>query len=343
MKIVQYTDPSQDVRDRVGLIEDDTLIDLTAAPGAPASLHDVYYGHGGDRDGIVAACGALSGGAERRDLGDLLTNVDDPERPHLRSPVTAPPGSDHLFRIWLAGVTHADSAKLREIEAKQSTGVAVNVYDQKYRECSEGGIPELFAKSDPSSLVGHGVSVSRPASTLRLVPETELVTVYGLRADGSIERIGYTGGNDYTDNGIEAQNPLNLPQAKNWSGGCASLGPVIVTDDAFDDGAVEVTCDVVRGGETVASKAGFTGQDHLNTPDGLFHLERSLFERIPLGPGQLQVFYWGTPIVFADADLPSGLLDGDTVRMTFAGIGALENPVVDWAPPAQLDRLRPGA
>jgi len=237
-------------------------------------------------------------------------------------------------------VTHADSAKLREIEARQSTGMAVNVYDQKYRECSAGGLPELFSKSDPDSVSAHGEAVSRPANTLRLVPETELVTVYGLRADGQVERIGYTGGNDLTDNGIEAQNPLNLPQAKNWSGGYASLGPVVVTDDEFDDGEVEVTCEVVRSGEIIASKAGLTGQNHLNMPDGLFHLERSLFSRIPLKNHQLQILYWGTPIVFSDADLASGLLEGDTVRMTFSGVGELENPVVPLPDAGQLLHLR---
>lgn len=341
MRIVQYTDTTRAIPDRVAVIEDDTLIDLTSGPTAPASLYDVYYGNGGDEVGIVEACRALVGGGEKRSLGDLLSNTNDGSRPRLRSPVTAPRGENHRFRIWLAGVTHADSAKLREIEAKQSTGVDVNVYDQKYREASAGGIPELFAKSDTDSLVAHGENVSRPANTLRLVPETELVTVYGLRRDGQIERIGYTGGNDYTDNGIEAQNPLNLPQAKNWSGGCASLGPVLVTEDAFDDAEVEVTCDVVRDGETVASKRGHTGQNHLNMPDGLYHLERSLFERIPLCPFELQVLYWGTPIVFSDADLESGLLAGDVVRMTFAGIGSLENPVVDWKAPDQLGRLQP--
>lgn len=341
MRIVQYTDPSQSIPDRVGLVENDTLVDLTTSPTAPTSLHDVYYQNGGDQSGINAACETLADRSENRALGDLLTNVTDPGRPHLRSPITAPAGLNHLLRIWLAGVTHEDSAKLREIEAKQSTGSSVNVYDQKYRECSSGGIPELFAKSDTDSLSAHGGSVAKPESTLRLVPETELVSVYGLRQDGQIERIGYTGGDDYTDNGIEAQNPLNLPQAKNWCGGCASLGPMIVTNDEFDDSDVKVTCEVIRSGECVASKTGHTGQNHLNMPDGLFHLERSLFERIPLLAKQLQVLYWGTPIVFSDSDLPSGLLDGDTVRMTFDGIGTLENPVKAWKPPGQLKNLQP--
>jgi 2-dehydro-3-deoxy-D-arabinonate dehydratase len=341
LRIIQYNDPDRPLQDRVGLIDEETLIDLTASPQAPTSLYDIYYRHGGNRDGIVSTCQTLAESGERRALGNMLDNTSDPTMPHLRSPVTAPKGANHLLRIWLAGVTHADSAKLREIEAKQSTGVSVNVYDQKYRECESGGIPELFAKSDPDSMAAHGGDIARPANTLRLVPETELVSVYGLRQDGQVERIGFTGGNDYTDNGIEAQNPLNLPQAKNWSGGCASLGPVLVTDDAFDDAEVEVSCDIIRARQTVASKTGLTGQNHLNAPDRLFHLERSLFERIPLQPYEFQVFYWGTPIVFGDADLESGLLEGDVVRMVFNGIGELENPIVSAPAQGQLARLKP--
>ena len=243
------------------------------------------------------------------------------------------------MRIWLAGVTHEDSAKLREIEAKQATGDAVNVYDQKYRECAQGGTPELFSKNDTAALVGPGGSISHPHNTQRLVPETELVTIYGLNTTGQIERLGYTGGNDYTDNGIEAENPLNLPQAKNWSHGCASLGPLMVTNSVYDDSSVAVSCEVLRNNTRIAYKEGHTGQNHLNMPDGLFHLERSLFSRLPLEPDTLQILYWGTPIVFSDDDLESGLREGDRVCMTFEGIGPLENPIAAFPQTNQLQWL----
>ena len=54
-------------------------------------------------------------------------------------------------------------------------------------------------------------------------------------------------------------------------------------------------------------------------PDGLLHMERTLFRRMPLELGQLQALYWGTPIVFSEADLADGLQTGDVVRMTFEG------------------------
>lgn len=338
MRLIQFNDPDLSPTDRVGIIEGDTLNDLTASEGSPTSLHDIFYRCGGAQNGFLTAAEALAGSGSKGPLGSLLDGHDG-ERT-IRSSVTAPAGSKHLLRIWLAGVTHEDSAKLREVEAKQATGQAINVYDQKYRECAEGGIPELFAKTDPDSCVAHRQPIARPDTTIRLVPETELVSVYGLRSYGQVERIGFTGGNDYTDNGLEAANPLNLPQAKNWSGGCASLGPVLVTDDAFDYNDVTVSCDVIRNSETVAGKQGGTGNANLNMPEGLLHLERALFGRVPLEPNELQVLYWGTPIVFSDADLAEGLLAGDIVRMAFSGgIGDLENPIVDWSPPKQLDHL----
>ncbi|MCY3682422.1 MAG: fumarylacetoacetate hydrolase family protein [Gemmatimonadetes bacterium] len=338
MKLLQFAQPERG--SRLGLVKGDEVFDLTACAPHPASLHDLYYRHGGNKNSIASTVEAINiHNALRLSLRDLLDNTDDPDQPHLISPVTAPTDAPHKLRIWLAGVTHEDSAKLREIEAKQATGDAVNVYDQKYRECAQGGTPELFAKNDTAALVGHGGSISHPHNTQRLVPETELVTIYGLNATGQIERLGYTGGNDYTDNGIEAENPLNLPQAKNWSHGCASLGPLMVTNSAYDDSSVAVSCEVIRNNTRIAYKKGHTGQNHLNMPDGLFHLERSLFSRLPLEPDTLQILYWGTPIVFSDDDLESGLCEGDHVCMTFEGIGPLENPITAFPQTNQLQWL----
>jgi hypothetical protein len=345
MKLLQFIDPaSADSRHdprHLGLVEGDEVIDLTDG-GGPASVYDLYYGGGGDDIGFVAAVEAAAqrGSAGRRLPLEQLLEARGDDTIHLDKPVSGSKDDPYRLRVWLAGVTHEDSAKLREIEAKQATGDTVNVYEQKYRECAAGGRPELFSKGEPDTVVGHGQPLTRPTDTERLVPETELVSVYGLNRMGQVERIGYTGGNDATDNGIEASNPLNLPQAKNWSGGCASLGPMLVTADEYDDSDVTVSCEILRDGKRVGFKEGPTGQKNLNMPDGLLHLERSLFCRLPLEVGQLQVLYWGTPIVFGEADLASGLLVGDVARLSFSGgIGSLENPVVQLPQTEQLADL----
>jgi 2-dehydro-3-deoxy-D-arabinonate dehydratase len=342
MKLLQFIDPQDGGQVHVGLVDGEEVVDLTQTSEAPRSVYDIYYEQGGDEVGLEAAVRRLQNGSSlmrRLDLGELLDSRPG-AGPHLTKPVSGPVDRPHALRVWLAGVTHEDSAKLREIEAKQATGDQANVYEQKYRECAAGGRPELFSKGEPDAVVGHNQPLTRPADSDRLVPETELVSVYGLNKQGQVERLGYTGGNDATDNGIEAANPLNLPQAKNWADGCASLGPLLVTAPDYDDRVVEVSCEILRGGQRVGYKKGATGQGHLNMPDGLFHMERTLFSRIPLQPGQLQALYWGTPIVFAAADLASGLQVGDVVRMTFSGgIGTLENPIVALAETQQLKVL----
>ena len=344
MKLLQFFDPEDGVQ-HVGLVQGEGVIDLTHTAAAPHSIYDIYYSHGGDDIGLEEAIeriAATAATARRLGLQELLDNRDT-SQPYLVKPLSGPSDNAYALRVWLAGVTHEDSAKLREIESKQATGGAVNVYEQKYRECAEGGRPELFSKGDPDAVVGHGQVLTRPADTQRLVPETELVSVYGLNKEGQVECLGFTGGNDATDNGIEATNPLNLPQAKNWAGGCASIGPLLVTAAECDDGDVTVSCEILRGGQRVGFKEGKTGQRHLNMPDGRFHLERSLFSRIPLQAGELQVFYWGTPIVFADVDLADGLQVGDVVRMKFSGgIGTLENEIVELPQTGQLEKLSQG-
>ncbi len=335
MKLLQFIDPHDG--QHLGLVEGDDVIDLGVG-----GLYEVYYDGGGDEIGLVAAVQkmrAAAGDGRRLNLQALL-DARDASAVHLTKPISGPADNPHALKVWLAGVTHEVSAKLREIEAQQATGAAVNVYDQKYREVSGGGRPELFSKGEPETVRGHGQAVTRPVDTVRLVPETELVSVYGLNKQGQLERLGYTGGNDVTDNGIEADNPLNLPQAKNWGGGCASLGPLLVTADEYDDGDVTVSCEILRNGQRVGFKEGKTGQDNLNMPDSLLHLERHLFRRIPLEARSLLAFYWGTPIVFAESDLSDGVQVGDVMRLHFSGgIGTLENGVMPLEDTGQLTGL----
>ena len=115
---------------------------------------------------------------------------------------------------------------------------------------------------------------------------------------------------------------------------------MLITADEYDDAEVEVSCRILRDGQSIAYKKGPTGQNNLNMPGQLLHLERHLFRRLPLAPRTLLAFYWGTPIVFAEADLATGLVDGDVMQLEFSGgIGVLENPVVPLEEPTQLQGL----
>lgn len=328
MRLLQFADPKSGPC--LGRIEAGNVVDITSAHPRIQSLYDLCYLAQGRDIGLAEAVHRLEAMAKpvRRFPVEPLWANRNPSQPLLASPLGLPDTRAASLRIWLAGVTHLDSARLREIEARQATGQAVNVYDRKYQESVEGGRPELFTKHDARAVVGHGEPLIRPADSIRLVPEPELVSVYALTTAGRIRCLGFTAGNDLTDNGMEAMNPLNLPQAKNWSGGCGSLGPILVTADAFDSRDVEVSCEVWRSEACIARKEGRTGEDHLNLRDGANQMERILFARFPLLEGQIQALFWGTPLVFDAADLEDGLLSGDIVRIEMGeGIGCLQNPI----------------
>ena len=119
------------------------------------------------------------------------------------------------------------------------------------------------------------------------------------------------------------------------------MGPLLVTAAEYDDREVTVSCEIMRDGNRAGFKEGKTGRTSLNMPDGLFHMERTLFSRIPLEPGVLLALYWGTPIVFSDADLKDGLKVGDWLRLRFSGgIGELHNRIVAPEANNQLEMLQ---
>ena len=125
MKLVQFIEPGDGMR--LGLVSGDEVLDLTGADQGPRTVHQLYYDSGGDEIGLVAAAQNLQKQATRRLSLDALLANRSTHDPYLTKPVSGPPGHPHALRVWLAGVTHEVSAKLREIEAQQATGETINV------------------------------------------------------------------------------------------------------------------------------------------------------------------------------------------------------------------------
>ena len=131
----------------------------------------------------------------------------------------APIGNQEL---WAAGVTYLRSRNARMDESKDSG--AADFYQKVY----EAERPELFFKSLPHRIAGHGEKVYIRKDSSWNVPEPEL-TVY-INAEGNIQ--GYTIGNDMSSRSIEGENPLYLPQAKMYER-AAALGPCLYIPENF--------------------------------------------------------------------------------------------------------------
>ena len=205
--------------------------------------------------------------------------------------------------IWAAGVTYRRSRDARIEEAAQDTP-----YDLVY----EAERPEVFFKSPGWRVRGPGEHVAVRDDSTWDVPEPELALV--IAADGGIA--GYCIGNDVSSRSIEGQNPLYLPQAKIYDGGCA-LGPCIVPAAAVDP-PFPIWMQIERRGTVVFTGETSTAQMHRTLPDLARWLVAGL--RFPAGV----VLLTGTGIVPGPTFT---LTAGDTVQITIEPLGTLVNPV----------------
>jgi 2-dehydro-3-deoxy-D-arabinonate dehydratase len=267
---------------RVGVVDGDGVTELTAA-GTLGDLLALPL------ERIRAAC-ASPGGA--------TFPVRDVE---LLAPV------DGRMEVWAAGVTYERSRTARMAESEQSA----DIYDRVYAAPR----PELFFKSAAWRVSGPGQPVSVRADSAIDVPEPELAVV--LNAAGAVA--GYTICNDMSSRSIEGENPLYLPQAKTYLGGCA-VGPWIVPAwEVPDPYALTIKLTITRDGATAwAGRAG-TSALHRKIDELAAYLFRE--DEFPAGV----ILSTGTSLV---PELPFTLEAGDEVSIRISGIGELVNPVV---------------
>jgi len=208
--------------------------------------------------------------------------------------------------VWACGVTYEMSREARMRESKEPT-----IYGRVY----DAPRPEIFFKATPHRVVGPGESVGIRADSTWNVPEPEMVLVVTPR----LEIAGYTIGNDMSSRDIEGQNPLYLPQAKVYDR-CCALGPFIrLASSDFDPLAQKVGCVIYRAGEVVFSGETHTSKIHRPLGELVSYLGRC--NSFPRG-----VFVMtGTGIVPPDTFT---LAAGDSIEITFEGLGTLRNRVV---------------
>ena len=228
--------------------------------------------------------------------------------------ITLLPPIDGRTEVWAAGVTYFSSREARVEESERSADV--------YRQVYEAERPELFFKSAAWRVVGDGQTIAVRADSAVDVPEPEVALV--INRFGEIA--GYAACNDVSSRSIEGQNPLYLPQAKIYLGGCA-LGPAIRPSwevaDPYDLG-IELT--IRRGGAIAWHGRASTSSLRRRFDDLVGYLLRADFH--PDGV----VLTTGTCLV---PPAPFSLADGDVVTVAVAEVGALTTGVVRG-----LDRMR---
>jgi 2-dehydro-3-deoxy-D-arabinonate dehydratase len=255
-------------------------------------------------------------------LADIRQRVEQRGRARRASAdeIRLLPPIDGRTEVWAAGVTYESSRLARVAESGRSADVYERVYDAQR--------PELFFKSASWRVVGDGqVTAIRDDSAVS-VPEPEVALV--INRFGEIA--GYSVCNDMSSSAIEGENPLYLPQAKTYLGGCA-LGPVIRPAwEIADPYSLAIEMDIVRDGEIAWRGHASTAALRRRFTDLIGYLLHA-----DVHPDGV-VLTTGTCLV---PPAPFSLADGDVVRIEIAGIGVLTTSVVCGLEPmrAAFERL----
>ncbi len=214
---------------------------------------------------------------------------------------------DGRTEVWAAGVTYERSRTARMTESEESA----DIYDRVYA----AERPELFFKSAAWRVRGPGAAVSVRADSAVSVPEPELAAV--LNRAGEV--VGYTICNDMSSRSIEGQNPLYLPQAKIYLGGCAAGPWIRPAWEVPDPYGLTIEMTILRGGQVAWQGGSSTSALRRRIGELVCYLFRE--DEFPAGA----LLSTGTSLV---PDLPFTLEPGDEIRIKIPAIGELVNPVV---------------
>jgi len=185
--------------------------------------------------------------------------------------------------------------------------------------------PTIFARFN-SSLIGHGAAIKRPAVSVQLDYEGEMVAVIGkggrrIAKSRALDHvIGYSVFNDASIRDFQTKSP-QWTVGKNFDA-TGPFGPELVTAD-----------EVPAGGKGLSIQTRLNGQvvQNASTNDMIFDvatLISILSEAITLEPGDIIVS--GTPAGVGMARKPQLFMKhGDVCEVEVEGIGLLRNPIED--------------
>jgi 2-dehydro-3-deoxy-D-arabinonate dehydratase len=299
MRLCQFFIPGRGTR--VGVVEDDHVVDVTSSKAGVTSVRDLILQCGSPERLERRARQLLKRARTRLSWRDL-DRPPSPRRPHLLAPLDPP-------EIWGAGITYRRSREYYEAHTGEG-GRTKGIYDYVY----EAERPELFFKATAARAVGPNAPIGIRRDSVLTAVEAELALVIG--AGGAI--VGYTAGNDLSAWDIERENPLFLPQSKMFDG-CFAFGPLLVTaGEIGDPHSLEICCTILRGGQRRYQGRVNTKEMKRRCPELVDWLCRS--NTVPPGT----VLSTGTGVLVPDEH---ALAEGDVVEIELERVGILRNPV----------------
>ncbi|HWJ74826.1 MAG TPA: AraD1 family protein [Kaistia sp.] len=243
--------------------------------------------------------------------------------------------------VAITGLTHLGSAQSRDAMHVKLAGDDLSDSMRMFKLGLEGGKPapgetgaqpEWAYKGDASWLVRPEGDIELPAYGEDGGEEAEVTGLYVIAADGTVLRVGFALGNEFSDHVMERRNYLYLAHSKLRQ---SSFGPELYVGALPGEIAGKVS--ILRDGKTLWSEEFLSGED--NMAHSIANLEQHHFKYSGFRrAGDVHVYYYGASILsFADS---VSLAAGDVMVVDCPMFGApLRNTLV--AGPIETPRIKP--
>jgi hypothetical protein len=256
----------------------------------------------------IAAGRSLADQVAVQGLGEVVDLTKAAAAGQLQLPVSHPdPAHLHLTGT---GLTHLGSASARDAmhaklgHAKLGGEETLTDSMKMFRMGLEtgrpaagevGAQPEWFYKGNGHAAVAPGAPLTAPGFAEDGGEEPEVAGIYIVGPDGTVHRIGWALGNEFSDHVTERVNYLWLAHSKLR---VASYGPEILVGDLPAD--IRGTSRIRRGGAVIWEKPFLSGE--ANMSHTIANLEHHHFKYdIFCQPGDVHVHFFGTATLsFAD-------------------------------------------
>ncbi len=272
----------------------------------------------------IAAGRSLAAEVAARGLGQVV----DLSQAEFDLPVSHPdPAHLHLTGT---GLTHLGSASARDaMHAKLAGAETLTDSMKMFRMGLEGGRPaagqvgaqpEWFYKGNGNAAVAPGAALQAPGFAEDGGEEPEIAGIYIVGPDGTVHRIGWALGNEFSDHVTERVNYLWLAHSKLR---VASYGPEILVGDLPAD--VRGASRIRRDGQVIWEKPFLSGEANMSHTFANLehhHFKYDIFRQ----PGDLHVHFFGTATLsFADGIKTQA---GDVFEIEAGAFGQpLRNPL----------------
>lgn len=338
MRLVQYQ--TRAGARRVALVENEETLHVLSGI---EMIYDLALEAGRSRQPLTDLVERQLGG-EREEYGlvvaekRLLPPLDHPDLAHMTISGT---GLDHLGSAQARDAMHQNN-ELAEPDSAAFEDATLTDSMRMFRLGLEGGkpepgqvgvAPEWFYKGDGRWVVPPEHPLEMPAFALDGGEEPELAGCYVIADDGSVLRVGFALGNEFSDHVLEKQNYLYLAHSKLRQ---CSFGPELLLGDPPTH--IEGTSRLIRGGQEVWAAPFRTGES--NMTHSLANIQHHHFKydlfRVP---GAVHVHFYGTATLsFADGIQTQ---TGDVFEISAPGFGRpLRNALRQAGETEQLVEIR---